>query len=156
MGFKGLYEVSDKGRVWSQPRPGTKGGLLKVNPSNNGRPAALLYREGRQSTRFIHHLVLEAFVGPRPEDTEALHHDDDKTNNVLANLRWGTRSENRQDAIRNGRDYYGSRTHCDQEHEFTEANTYWRTENGYRARRCKTCRLNNQRRRTQAKKDLAR
>ena len=52
--------------------------------------------------RRIAHLVLEAFVGPRPKGMFCCHRDDNPRNNVLSNLRWGTPSDNTQDAIRNG------------------------------------------------------
>lgn len=51
----------------------------------------------------VHHLILEAFVGPRPPGLHALHGDDDRANNRLDNLRWGSRSENIREAVRNGR-----------------------------------------------------
>jgi hypothetical protein len=47
-------------------------------------------------------LVLEAFAGPRPDGMDALHRDDNPTNNRFDNLRWGTRSDNLFDAVRNG------------------------------------------------------
>lgn len=46
-------------------------------------------------------LVLEAFVGPAPEGTEACHWPDpDRTCNVLSNLRWASHQENEQDKRR--------------------------------------------------------
>lgn len=51
----------------------------------------------------VHILVLEAFVGPRPDGMVGRHRNDDTTNNALTNLCWGTRVENVQDAVRNGR-----------------------------------------------------
>jgi hypothetical protein len=42
----------------------------------------------------VHHLVLEAFVGPCPEGMECLHGDDIPDNNILSNLQWGTRLAN--------------------------------------------------------------
>lgn len=42
-------------------------------------------------------LVLETYVGPRPEGMLALHRDDDPTNNVLTNLYWGTHKQNAMD-----------------------------------------------------------
>ena len=51
----------------------------------------------------IHHLILLAFVGPPEHKQEARHLDDVKTNSVLSNLAWGTRSENLLDSVRNGR-----------------------------------------------------
>lgn len=52
---------------------------------------------------FVHHLVLETFVGLRPEGTETCHHDDDPANNKLANLRWDNRQSNIDDRARNGK-----------------------------------------------------
>lgn len=55
----------------------------------------------------IHHLVLEAFVGPRPKAKriEARHLNDVRTDNRASNLRWGSSGMNRRDALRNGRRY---------------------------------------------------
>ena len=59
--------------------------------------------------RWIHRLVLEAFVGPRPRGAFGLHGNDDREDNRAANLRWGTRAENAADARRNGRAVRGRR-----------------------------------------------
>lgn len=58
-----------------------KGGYLQVR---------LDKRRGRK----IHHLVLEAFVGPRPQGNTCNHKDGDTSNNVLSNLEWIPHSEN--------------------------------------------------------------
>jgi hypothetical protein len=55
----------------------------------------------------VHVLVLTAFVGPCPDGNEALHFNDIPDDNRLSNLRWGTRSQNNHDAIRNGHRTYG-------------------------------------------------
>jgi hypothetical protein len=57
-----------------------------------------LMRDRKPVTAYVHRLVLEAFVGPCPPDMECLHGDDVPDNNVLTNLRWGTKSENAQEA----------------------------------------------------------
>lgn len=88
-------------------------------------------------TRYVHQLVLEAFVGPRPEGMEACHWNDVCTDNRLENLRWDTTSANRHDQVRNGRHAYAKRTHCVNGHEFTPENT--RLERRGR-RKCKECR----------------
>jgi HNH endonuclease len=44
----------------------------------------------------VHILMLETFIGPRPEGMLALHCDDDPLHCVLSNLKWGTPSENTQ------------------------------------------------------------
>lgn len=51
---------------------------------------------------YVHHAVLETFVGPRPSpDHHGLHADDNPLNNRLSNLRWGTCAENMEDRRRN-------------------------------------------------------
>lgn len=133
-GFEGLYEVSDDGRVRSLDRvvPRRDGGTtrrpgkeLRGSPNTtNGRIEVGLTRQGRRVSRYVHRLVLEAFVGPCPPDMEARHLDDDPLNNSLANLLWGTRSENVRDRVRNGIHHWAKRTHCERGHEYTEENTY--------------------------------
>ena len=51
--------------------------------------------------RKVHQLVLEAFVGTCPVGLEVRHLDDNKSNNRLTNLCYGTRSQNQLD--RHGR-----------------------------------------------------
>lgn len=50
----------------------------------------------------IHIIVLTTFIGPRPNGKKGLHRDDDKSNNKLSNLYWGTDTDNANDAVRNG------------------------------------------------------
>jgi hypothetical protein len=89
----------------------------------------------------VHHLVLEAFVGPRPAGHEAAHGDGDKTNNALANLRWATPKENAADRYRHGTVLFGTRhplgrkTSCERGHPFDDANT--RRSDGRRV--CREC-----------------
>lgn len=117
-GFDGFYEVSDTGLVRSLDRHITydlpcrsgetksvtrfkRGIILKSTPKDSGH---LLVSLGRGTApRSVHSLVLEAFVGPRPEGMNGLHENDDPTDNRLENLRWGTQSNNISDAIRNGK-----------------------------------------------------
>jgi uncharacterized protein (DUF433 family) len=76
-----------------------------------GYPMVTLSRPGRQQEpRLVHHLVLEAFVGPRPDGMEALHGPAGKLDASLANLHWGTRSENMRDKTRDGNDNRGERS----------------------------------------------
>jgi hypothetical protein len=42
----------------------------------------------------VAHLVLEHFVGPRPDGMVVLHADNDSANNALPNLSWGTPQNN--------------------------------------------------------------
>lgn len=63
----------------------------------------------RRRSLYIHRLVLLAFVGPCPPGCECLHHDGNRSNNRLPNLRWGTKKENAEDMERHGRRPRGSR-----------------------------------------------
>jgi hypothetical protein len=56
---------------------------------------------GRQRTRPVHVLVLEAHRGPCPPGMEGCHDDDDLNNNNLWNLRWDWPPANREDRRHN-------------------------------------------------------
>jgi hypothetical protein len=77
-------------------------------------------------------------VGPRPEGLEGCHWNDDPTDNRVDNLRWGTRSANVLDSVRNGTHHMARRTHCPQGHAYTPENTYLYPPDGRRA--CRECR----------------
>lgn len=86
---------------------------------------------------------MEAFVGPRPEGLEVRHLDGDPSNNVLSNLTYGTRSDQRMDDVRNGVHPTASKTHCPQGHPYSGDNLYVQKTDG--ARRCKICMRERQR-----------
>jgi len=103
-----IYEVSSLGRVrsrdhmkWSGNAGFTdvKGRVLKNSRSGNGY---LMVSLGYGQKIAVHILVLEAFVGPRPLGKFCLHRNDDKDDNRLDNLYYGTRSENNEDTYTNG------------------------------------------------------
>ena len=77
VGWEGLYEVSDLGRVRSLPRNTTRGRVLRANPAANGYRQATVFRQGHPKSVYVHHLVAEAFIGPRPEGLEIRHLDGD-------------------------------------------------------------------------------
>lgn len=126
-GYEGLYEVSDLGRVRSLPRQvgygRIKGRILKALPGRNGYPRVNLWKDQRAKMHHVHSLVLAAFTGPRPEGYETRHLDGDRCNNTLANLSYGTPSENQHDKVRHGRHHNAVKTHCKHGHEFTPENT---------------------------------
>lgn len=106
-GFIG-YRVGSDGTVWTRCKTGgneNRFGQLgstwrprRVRVGTNGYPCVVLRQNGRRVERMIHHLVMEAFVGPRPEGMEIRHFPDPtKTNVALANLCYGTSSENKRD-----------------------------------------------------------
>ena len=81
-----LYKVGTDGSVWSRTKgkPWTR---LKWDTHPNGYPEVVLY-PGKKK-RKVHHLVLEAFVGPRPPGYVCQHYPDpSRTNCRLDNLSW--------------------------------------------------------------------
>lgn len=125
VGWEGIYEVSDFGRVRSVDRwithidgrrvwyPSTIIGL-RLGPQ--GYPRALLCRNSESKWIHLHRLVLEAFVGLRPPGLVACHGNGDPLDNALSNLRWGTYSSNAEDTVRHGRNKNANRTHCSWNH----------------------------------------
>jgi len=124
VGYEGLYEVSSEGRLRSARRRGTPGGVLsRKRAKRGGYWAVSLLRGCRQRTRSVHSLVLEAFVGPRPDGADIRHLDGDPTNPNLGNLTYGSRSENGLDKRRHGTDHNVAKTHCPQGHPYDDENT---------------------------------
>lgn len=90
--------MTEQGDVFSWQ----SGEFLTPFRNNMGYWQVQLYGRRRKQRRTIHVLVLEAFVGPRPPGYVACHKNDDKNNNALENLYWGSRTENMMDAGKNG------------------------------------------------------
>lgn len=144
--YEGLYSVSNLGRIRSESRTITlKNGrsrrwpesILKPFKNSDGYLRVELWKNNKQQTRFVHRLVLEAFVGEAPPGTQACHWNDTPENNRLENLRWGTKSENTLDSVRNGSHHEAIKTHCKRGHEFTPQNTL--PQSGKKGRKCRTC-----------------
>jgi len=118
-GYEGKYDVSNFGDVRSLSRTrNARGRVYKVR----GRT---LKRIIDSTTKYfvvnlsngpivkklgVHTLVLEAFVGPRPEGKWGLHNDGDRQNPRLDNLRWGTPAENSADMLTHGTAMTGARS----------------------------------------------
>lgn len=142
-GFDG-YDVSSHGRVrsWKRSRKGSGLPYLIRKPyvdSHGYKTVPLGIGVKRQVKRQVHALVALAFLGPRPEHLLVTRHlDGNKLNNHLYNLRYGTDSENRYDAVVHGADFWSSRTHCKNGHEFTPENTRYFPSTGAK-RCCVTC-----------------
>jgi hypothetical protein len=109
--FEGLYLVSNKGRVWSLPRQGTRGGLMHPQLGKKGYWMVHLHKHNREYLVPVHKMVLEAFAGLRPEGMEACHGEGGKQDNRWPeNLSWGTKSKNMgEDRVRDGTDNSGER-----------------------------------------------
>ncbi len=83
------YRVSDQGdlvRLWPAPRPATP---MECKLDERGlRTAHLRDGGGKQRHTTLHTLVLEAFVGERPDGCEVRFRDNNPANCALENLRW--------------------------------------------------------------------
>ena len=151
-GTDGIYEVSNLGRVRSLDRTITevtgkqrrKNGRV-LSPFKGDANGHQVISIGKRDRRYVHVLVLEVFVGPRPEGYEACHNDGDPHNNALSNLRWDSASANQRDRLQHGTHHYARRTHCAHGHEYTPENTELRYRTGPRwtgvsvARVCREC-----------------
>ncbi|WP_157257602.1 NUMOD4 motif-containing HNH endonuclease [Oerskovia sp. Root918] len=128
-GFEGQYEVSDLGRVRSMDRVDPRGRLrdgrhLSPFATRKGHLRVALCHGTGNRKLYIHRLVLEAFVGPAPDGTEACHGDGNPAHNALENLRWDSRSENNRDRVRHGTHHEARKTCCPQGHAYDASNTY--------------------------------
>lgn len=114
------FEVSSEGRVRSLQRtvmraargkktqhPFIVGGhVLKASVKKTARRSVALRVTLCGSRiklyRYVHRLVLNAFIGPAPQGFEACHSDGNPFNNALSNLRWDTHLANYRDSVRHG------------------------------------------------------
>jgi hypothetical protein len=94
------YEVSNKGRV---RRKGSTE-LRKPRDDDRKHQRINLTWDGKREEPMLHQIVMELFGPPKPkgENIVILHKDNDGTNNAISNLKWGTKSENVQQAHDDG------------------------------------------------------
>ena len=88
VGYEGLYQVSNYGRVYSTIRHRQ----LSIFGHNQGYKRVKL--QGK--THYVHILVAEAFIG-RPNDGQRYvvnHKDEDRSNNYVGNLEFVTHKDN--------------------------------------------------------------
>lgn len=140
-GYEGRYEASDQGRVRSyQPWRGTPvPRLLTPVVQRFGYHKLAMSGPGPYGDRptLAHRVVMDTFVGPRPDGLVTRHLDGNPSNNSLSNLAYGSMQENSDDTKQHGRNYALNRTHCPQGHAYVIGNIY---QNGVH-RNCKTCAL---------------
>lgn len=125
-GWVGRYQASSLGRIRSlqmQTAAGVRRGrILKPWPITGGYLQVHLSLNGKRRARPVHQLVLESFVGARPEGAEACHGDADRQNNSVWNLRWDSISENRKDITRAGNSVQANKEKCNRGHKLSGEN----------------------------------
>lgn len=102
VGYEGLYQVSNFGRV----KNARTNKIRKLKQARNGYIMVDLCKNGKYSTALVHRLVAQAFI-PNPQNLPVVNHrDEDKTNNFVfvredgsvdfskSNLEWCTQEYN--------------------------------------------------------------
>lgn len=105
--YKGLYQVSNLGRVRSLDREITaisrwgtpqkyiaKGRIIKGSLSTVGYPQVRLSKDGIITTYQVHRLVATAFLANPNNLSEVNHKNEDKCDNKVSNLEWCDRDYN--------------------------------------------------------------
>lgn len=102
------YEVSNTGEIRSWNTQGGKRSEFpkimkkKINKKVGYYNVGITYDDGTQRTRYLHRLIAEAFLGYQ-ENSLVRHLDDNRLNNHINNLAWGSQKHNMADAIINGK-----------------------------------------------------
>lgn len=85
------YRVSESGDVFKKDSPKQR---LAVFERPSGDFRVFMSHNSNQIRKYIHDLVLEVFVGPKPfKNMRAIHIDGDKSNNHFSNLVWASPKE---------------------------------------------------------------
>lgn len=142
VGYEGMYEVSNRGKVRSIDRTNYRGSRLKgvvltQFRTPHGYMRVGLCKFGNTRTTLVHPLVLEAFVGPRPVGSDCRHLNDKPDDNRVENLAWGSRSQNVHDSVSNGSHINARKKRCIRGHELIGENLYIAPRTG--KRQCKRC-----------------
>ena len=94
-GYKGLYQVSNTGKVKSlNYRKTGKEGILKAYDNGHGYLFVVLSKEGNREQPLVHVLVATAFLDNADNLPEVNHKDENKQNNHMENLEWCSHSYN--------------------------------------------------------------
>jgi len=103
------YEISNLGNVRTWRKRGNFIDDLSDSPRplkpwiSNGYKMVTLIERGQKKHFLVHRLVAMSFIGEIPEKHVVCHKDDNKLNNEIDNLYYGTYSQNGKDAVKNKR-----------------------------------------------------
>jgi hypothetical protein len=97
VGYEGIYEVSNAGRVrgtTTQGRRWKPGRIMAARPGSKGYLYVTLTNDGKPTCKHLHTIVARAFLGQRPLEKQCAHLDSNKSNCALENLEYVTPTEN--------------------------------------------------------------
>ncbi len=109
VGYEGLYQVSNFGRVKSLERYRSNHGkqqlisesIKSTRKDKQGYLLLDLYKDNKQKTVRVHRLVAEHFLN-NPDNKETVNHiDGNKENNNVMNLEWSTFKEQNEHLYKN-------------------------------------------------------
>ena len=126
------YLVNELGEIYSHYSQR----LIKPWDNTKGSMQITLTKNCKAHSLLLGRIVLEAFVGDRPEGMECCHNDGNYKDCSVLNLRWGTKSSNMQDKIKHGNNWQLNKTHDKYGHEYNKLNTIIRKRGD---RECKAC-----------------
>ena len=124
------YWVSTLGRV-----KGPSGRILKA--SEDGRGYFKIHTRSNGPFYRIHRMVLTTFAGRPAPGQVARHLNGRKSDNRIANLTWGSLSENGRDCVEHGQHTNASKTHCPAGHPYAGPNLGLTPKNHRFCRACK-------------------
>ena len=105
IGYEGLYQVNNQGRVRSIREGRIK--MLALTPySPQGTTSyykVILYKEGHYRSKWVHRLVAEAFIPNHNNLKEVNHKDENGLNNSVDNLEWCSHRYNNNYGTKNER-----------------------------------------------------
>lgn len=95
MGYEGIYQVSNMGRIKCLDyRKQKRSCIMKQGLDAYGYPKIRLSRNGKRTEYKVHRLVAIAFLNNESLLPEVNHKDGLKTNNDATNLEWVTKHDN--------------------------------------------------------------
>ena len=96
------FQVSNYGRIISYKTDKINGLIKRPVTIGNYHSLSIKQITGKNTGRYIHKLVAQAFLPfPKEEEAVVIHLDYNKTNNHVSNLKWATQSEAKKHQIKN-------------------------------------------------------
>lgn len=99
------YHITQEGKLYSKLKGSWK--LVKPIIRSNGYVHNILVDDNGKKVKYYRHRLVAMVYIPNPENKpQVCHRDNNKLNNSVRNLYWGTRQENMQQCISDGRFYF--------------------------------------------------